>query len=156
MNPDLVEQSANVMRIGALVRTLLEDVRNVPLDEAGRTRLAEIHRRSISDLGQGLAPELIDELKRITLPFIAGAASDEALGIARDQLSGWLEGLFHGIQTAIFARQMADQQQLQSIADVQAATARFQVASPVGTVVPARAPAGFPVCRTARSGPTAS
>ena len=129
MNPDLVEQSANVMRIGALVRTLLEDVREVPLDEAGRSRLAEVHRRSISDLGQGLPPELIDELKRITLPFIEGAPSDEALRIARDQLSGWREGLVHGIQTAFFARQMAAQQQFQSIADVEAATARFQVPS---------------------------
>jgi len=115
-NPaDLVEQPAKVMRIGAMVKQLLEEVRSAPLDEAGRTRLAEIHRRSISELEQGLAPELIDELERITLPFSDEAPSDAELRIAQAQLVGWLEGLFHGIQTALFAQQMAAQQQLQSM-----------------------------------------
>ncbi len=116
VNPaDLVEQPAKVMRIGAMVKQLLEEVRSAPLDEAGRTRLAEIHRRSISELEQGLAPELIDELERITLPFTGEAPSDAELRIAQAQLVGWLEGLFHGIQTALFAQQMAAQQQLQSM-----------------------------------------
>jgi len=116
VNPaDLVEQPAKVMRIGAMVKQLLEEVRSAPLDEAGRTRLAEIHRRSISELEQGLAPELIDELERITLPFSDDAPSDAELRIAQAQLVGWLEGLFHGIQTALFAQQMAAQQQLQSM-----------------------------------------
>ena len=116
INPaDLVEQPAKVMRIGAMVKQLLEEVRSAPLDEAGRTRLAEIHRRSISELEQGLAPELIDELERITLPFTDEAPSDAELRIAQAQLVGWLEGLFHGIQTALFAQQMAAQQQLQSM-----------------------------------------
>ena len=115
-NPaELVEQPAKVMRIGAMVKQLLEEVRSAPLDEAGRTRLAEIHRRSISELEQGLAPELIDELERITLPFTDDAPSDAELRIAQAQLVGWLEGLFHGIQTALFAQQMAAQQQLQSM-----------------------------------------
>jgi hypothetical protein len=115
-NPaDLVEHPAKVMRIGAMVRQLLEEVRSAPLDEAGRTRLAEIHRRSISELEQGLAPELIDELERITLPFSNEAPSDAELRIAQAQLVGWLEGLFHGIQTALFAQQMAAQQQLQNM-----------------------------------------
>jgi len=115
-NPaDLVEQPAKVMRIGAMVKQLLEEVRSAPLDEAGRTRLAEIHRRSISELEQGLAPELIDELERITLPFNDDAPSDAELRIAQAQLVGWLEGLFHGIQTALFAQQMAAQQQLQNM-----------------------------------------
>ena len=115
-NPaDQVEQPAKVMRIGAMVKQLLEEVRSAPLDEAGRTRLAEIHRRSISELEQGLAPELIDELERITLPFTDDAPSDAELRIAQAQLVGWLEGLFHGIQTALFAQQMAAQQQLQSM-----------------------------------------
>ena len=114
VNPaDQVEQPAKVMRIGAMVKQLLEEVRSAPLDEAGRTRLAEIHRRSISELEQGLAPELIDELERITLPFTDEAPSDAELRIAQAQLVGWLEGLFHGIQTALFAQQMAAQQQLQ-------------------------------------------
>jgi len=112
---DLVEQPAKVMRIGAMVKQLLEEVRSAPLDEAGRTRLAEIHRRSITELERGLAPELIDELERITLPFSDEAPSDAELRIAQAQLVGWLEGLFHGIQTALFAQQMAAQQQLQSM-----------------------------------------
>ncbi|MEP7034019.1 MAG: bacterial proteasome activator family protein [Dermatophilaceae bacterium] len=115
-NPaELVEQPAKVMRIGSMVKQLLEEVRSAPLDEAGRTRLAEIHRRSIHELEQGLAPELIDELERITLPFSDDAPSDAELRIAQAQLVGWLEGLFHGIQTALFAQQMAAQQQLQSM-----------------------------------------
>ena len=115
-NPaDLVEHPAKVMRIGAMVKQLLEEVRSAPLDEAGRTRLAEIHRRSISELEQGLAPELVDELERITLPFSDDAPSDAELRIAQAQLVGWLEGLFHGIQTALFAQQMAAQQQLQNM-----------------------------------------
>ena len=115
-NPaDLVEQPAKVMRIGSMVKQLLEEVRSAPLDEAGRTRLAEIHRRSISELEEGLAPELIDELERITLPFTDEAPSDAELRIAQAQLVGWLEGLFHGIQTALFAQQMAAQQQFQNM-----------------------------------------
>jgi hypothetical protein len=115
-NPaDLVEQPAKVMRIGSMIKQLLEEVRSSPLDEAGRTRLAEIHRRSISELEQGLAPELTEELERITLPFGDDAPSDAELRIAQAQLVGWLEGLFHGIQTALFAQQMAAQQQLQTM-----------------------------------------
>ena len=108
-NPaDLVEQPAKVMRIGSMIKQLLEEVRNAPLDEAGRVRLAEIHRRSIKELEDGLAPELIEELERIALPFEEGhAPTDAELRIAQAQLVGWLEGLFHGIQTALFAQQMA-------------------------------------------------
>jgi len=115
-NPaDLVEQPAKVMRIGSMIKQLLEEVRSAPLDEAGRTRLAEIHRRSITELEQGLAPELIEELERITLPFNDSAPSDAELRIAQAQLVGWLEGLFHGIQAALFAQQMVAQQQLQNM-----------------------------------------
>ena len=115
-NPaDLVEQPAKVMRIGSMIKQLLEEVRNAPLDEAGRTRLAEIHRRSIAELKQGLAPELVEELDRIALPFQDEAPSDAELRIAQAQLVGWLEGLFHGIQTALFAQQMAAQAQLQQM-----------------------------------------
>ena len=115
-NPtDLVGQPGKVMRIGSMIKQLLEEVRTAPLDEASRTRLAEIHRRSISELEQGLAPELIDELERITLPFGDEAPSEAELRIAQAQLVGWLEGLFHGIQAALFAQQMAAQQQLQTM-----------------------------------------
>ncbi len=112
-NPaDLVEQPAKVMRIGSMIKNLLEEVRNAPLDEAGRRRLAEIHKRSIDELKGGLAPELVAELDRIALPFSDEAPSDAELRIAQAQLVGWLEGLFHGIQTALVAQQMAAQQQL--------------------------------------------
>jgi hypothetical protein len=112
---DLVEHPGKVMRIASMIKQLLEEVRSAPLDEAGRTRLAEIHRRSITELEEGLAPELIEELERITLPFGDQAPSDAELRIAQAQLVGWLEGLFHGIQAALFAQQMAAQQQLQNM-----------------------------------------
>ncbi len=115
-NPaDLVEQPAKVMRIGSMIKNLLDEVRNAPLDEAGRKRLAEIHKRSIDELKGGLAPELIEEIDRIALPFGDDAPSDAELRIAQAQLVGWLEGLFHGIQTALVAQQMAAQQQLAGI-----------------------------------------
>ena len=115
-NPaDLVEQPAKVMRIGSMVKQLLEEVRSAPLDERGRARLADIHGRSIAELKDGLAPELVEELERIALPFKDEAPSDAELRIAQAQLVGWLEGLFHGIQTALVAQQMAAQAQLQQM-----------------------------------------
>jgi hypothetical protein len=115
-NPaDIVSQPGKVMRIASMIKQLLEEVKSAPLDEAGRTRLAEIHRRSLSELEDGLAPELTDELERITLPFSDDAPSDAELRIAQAQLVGWLEGLFHGIQAALFAQQMAAQQQLETM-----------------------------------------
>ena len=112
---DLVEQPAKVMRIGSMVKSLLEEVRNAPLDEAGRAHLAQVHERSIAELKDGLAPELVEELDRIALPFGDGNPSDAELRIAQAQLVGWLEGLFHGIQTALVAQQMAAQAQLQQM-----------------------------------------
>jgi hypothetical protein len=113
-NPaELVEQPAKVMRIGSMIKQLLDEVRSAPLDQAGRARLAEIHERSIIELEKGLAPELVDELRRIALPFGDGETpSDAELRIAQAQLVGWLEGLFHGIQTALMAQQMAARAQL--------------------------------------------
>ncbi|NKX56327.1 proteasome activator [Arthrobacter mobilis] len=107
---DLVDEPAKVMRIGTMVRQLLEEVRSAPLDDGARRRLAEIHARSIKELEDGLAPELVDELSRIDLPFPADVTpTDAELRIAQAQLVGWLEGLFHGIQTAIAAQQAANQ-----------------------------------------------
>src|SRR3954452_4341663 len=95
----LIEQPAKVMRIGSMIKQLLEEVRTAPLDEAGRTRLAAVHARSIKELEDGLAPELVEELERISLPFAEDTTpSDAELRIAQAQLVGWLEGLFHGIQ----------------------------------------------------------
>src|ERR1700749_2411140 len=113
---DLVEQPAKVMRIGTMIKQLLEEVRAAPLDEASRNRLREIHATSIRELEEGLAPELREELDRLTLPFNEDTVpSDAELRIAQAQLVGWLEGLFHGIQTALFAQQMAARAQLDQI-----------------------------------------
>jgi hypothetical protein len=113
---DLVEQPAKVMRIGTMIKQLLEEVRAAPLDEASRSRLREIHATSIRELEEGLAPELREELDRLTLPFTEGTVpSDAELRIAQAQLVGWLEGLFHGIQTALFAQQMAARAQIEQM-----------------------------------------
>ncbi len=112
---DLVEQPAKVMRIGNMIRQLLEEVKSAPLDEASRARLREIHAASIKELEDGLAPELIEELERLSLPFTSETPSDAELRIAQAQLVGWLEGLFHGIQTAIYAQQMAARAQLEQM-----------------------------------------
>ncbi len=112
----MVEQPAKVMRIGSMIKQLLEEVRGSTLDEAGRVRLRDIYARSIKELEAGLAPELVDELERLSLPFDENTVPSEAeLRIAQAQLVGWLEGLFHGIQTALFAQQMAARAQLEQI-----------------------------------------
>jgi hypothetical protein len=114
---EMVEQPAKVMRIGSMIRQLLEEVRQAPLDEASRARLAQIHQRSIKELEDGLAPELIEELERISLPFTdtETTPSEAELRVAHAQLVGWLEGLFHGIQTTLFAQQMAARAQLEQM-----------------------------------------
>ena len=113
---EMVEQPAKVMRIGSMIRQLLEEVRASPLDEKSRVRLREIHERSVKELEDGLAPELRDELERLSLPFTEDEAPSEAeLRVAQAQLVGWLEGLFHGIQTTLFAQQMAARAQLEQM-----------------------------------------
>ena len=111
-----VEQPAKVMRIGSMIKQLLEEVRAAPLDEASRARLKEIHRSSVKELEDGLAPELVEELERLSLPFTDTAIpSDAELRIAQAQLVGWLEGLFHGIQATLFAQQVAARAQLEQM-----------------------------------------
>jgi hypothetical protein len=113
---ELVEQPAKVMRIGSMIRQLLEEVKAAPLDEASRQRLMKIHQASIKELEEGLAPELVEELERLSLPFGGDATPSEGeLRIAQAQLVGWLEGLFHGIQTTIYAQQMAARAQLEQM-----------------------------------------
>ncbi|WP_425862617.1 bacterial proteasome activator family protein [Arthrobacter sp. TWP1-1] len=108
---DMVDQPDKVMRIGTMIKQLLDEVKSAPLDDAARSRLAEIHQASIKELEDGLAPELVDELHRLSLPFTEKTApSDAELRIAQAQLVGWLEGLFHGIQTALAVQAMANQQ----------------------------------------------
>jgi hypothetical protein len=113
---EMVEQPAKVMRIGSMIRQLLEEVKSAPLDEKSRARLKEIHQNSIKELEDGLAPELVDELERLSLPFADDVTPSEAeLRVAQAQLVGWLEGLFHGIQTTLFAQQMAARAQLEQM-----------------------------------------
>ncbi|HEX5087542.1 MAG TPA: bacterial proteasome activator family protein [Nocardioides sp.] len=113
---DQVEQPAKVMRIGSMIRQLLEEVKSAPLDEASRNRLKEIHKASVHELEAGLSPDLVEELERLALPFSDDATpSDAELRIAQAQLVGWLEGLFHGIQTAIYAQQMAARAQFEQM-----------------------------------------
>ncbi|MEV0153493.1 bacterial proteasome activator family protein [Micromonospora sp. NPDC050686] len=112
----LVEQPAKVMRIGSMIKQLLEEVKAAPLDDASRNRMREIHERSIVELKEGLAPELRDELERLSLPFTEDQTPSEGeLRIAHAQLVGWLEGLFHGIQAALVAQQMAARMQLEQM-----------------------------------------
>jgi Bacterial proteasome activator len=113
---EMIEQPAKVMRVGNMIRQLLEEVRAAPLDEKSRARLKEIHASSIKELEDGLAPELVEELERLSLPFAEDEVPSESeLRIAQAQLVGWLEGLFHGIQTTLFAQQMAARAQLEQM-----------------------------------------
>jgi hypothetical protein len=111
-----VEQPAKVMRIGSMIKQLLEEVRQAPLDEASRTRLREIYDTSVAELADGLSDDLQQELARMAAPFRADEVPSEGeLRIAQAQLVGWLEGLFHGIQATLFAQQMAARSQLEEI-----------------------------------------
>ena len=112
---EVVEQPAKVMRIGSMIKQLLDEVRQAPLDEAGRTRLGEIYETSVRELADGLSPDLREELSRLSMPLTAGVPSEAELRVAQAQLVGWLEGLFHGIQATLFAQQVAAQNQLQQI-----------------------------------------
>jgi hypothetical protein len=133
----LIEQPAKVMRIGSMIKQLLEEVRAAPLDEASRQRLRDIHSRSITELEEGLAPELREELDRLALPFDEGTTPSEAeLRIAQAQLVGWLEGLFHGIQAALVAQQMAARMQLEQMRGAPHALP----AGPGGRMVPGMTP----------------
>jgi hypothetical protein len=114
-----ITEPAKVMRIGSMVKQLLEEVRSAPLDEASRERLAEIYERSVAELSTALSPDLQDELHSLALPFDDGEIpSDSELRIAKAQLVGWLEGLFHGIQAALMAQQFAARQQLEQMREL--------------------------------------
>ena len=102
-----IEQPAKLLRIGSMVKQLLEEVRLAPLDEASRGRLREIYEQSVRELADGLSPDLAAELDRVSIPFDTDTPSDAELRIAHAQLVGWLEGLFHGIQASLFAQQAA-------------------------------------------------
>lgn len=116
--PDIIEPG-KVMRIGSMVKQLLEEVRAADLDEASRERLAEVYERSIVELSSALSPDLQEELRMLSLPFDEdGIPSEAELRVAKAQLVGWLEGLFHGIQASLMAQQFAAQQQLQQMKQI--------------------------------------
>lgn len=113
---EIVSEPAKVMRIGSMVKQLLDEVKSAPLDDASRERLAGIHARSLEELATALSPDLQDELRSMALPFQDGEVpSDAELRIAQAQLVGWLEGLFHGIQATLMAQQFAARQQLEQM-----------------------------------------
>ena len=112
---EMIASPAKVLRIGAMIKELLEEVRRAPLDEAGRSRLREIYETSIHELAEGLSGDLRDELARLSSPFDESTPSEAELRVAQAQLVGWLEGLFHGIQAALFSQQMAARAQLEEM-----------------------------------------
>jgi hypothetical protein len=103
------------MRIGAMIRGVLDEVRSAPLDEASRVRVREIYDTSVKELGEVLSPDLQEELGRLSLPFKGDTPSESELRIAQAQLVGWLEGLFHGIQAMLFAQQMESRRGLEEL-----------------------------------------
>jgi Protein of unknown function (DUF2587) len=111
----MIESPAKVMRIGSMVKQLLDEVRSAPLDEQGRTRLREIYDTSVRELASALSEDLSDELDRMSIPFGDGVPTESELRIAQAQLVGWLEGLFHGIQATLMAQQMAARAQLEEL-----------------------------------------
>jgi hypothetical protein len=112
---ETIEQPAKVMRIGSMIKQLLDEVRAAPLDERSRDRLRDIYETSVRELGEALSPDLRDELNRLAPPFEDATPSDAELRVAKAQLVGWLEGLFHGIQATLFAQQVAARQQLEQM-----------------------------------------
>jgi hypothetical protein len=112
---EMVSEPAKVMRVGSMIKQLLEEVRSTPLDEPSRERLRAIYDTSIAELGSALSPALRDELQRLAFPFADGVPTEVELRVAQAQLVGWLEGLFHGIQATLFAQQMAARQQLENM-----------------------------------------
>ncbi len=113
---ETVQEPAKVMRIGSMIKGLLEEVRQMQLDVPSRERLAEIYERSVVELADAISPDLKEELQMLALPFRDGEVpSDAELRVAKAQLVGWLEGLFHGIQATLFAQQLAARQQLEQM-----------------------------------------
>jgi hypothetical protein len=128
---ETVSEPAKVMRIGSMVKQLLEEVRGSALDEPSRERLAEIYERSVVELTEAFSPDLQDELRNLALPFRDGEVPSESeLRIAKAQLVGWLEGLFHGIQATLFAQQLAARQQLEQMRQLPPGAAGVQGMGP--------------------------
>jgi hypothetical protein len=111
---EAITQPAKLLRIASMVRELLEETRAATLDEPGRIRLRQIYERSLSELSDVLSGDLKDELSSLAPPM-TGVPSDAEIRVAQAQLVGWLEGLFHGIQAAMFAQQAAARAQFEEL-----------------------------------------
>ena len=112
---EMVTQPTKLIRIASMVRSMLDEVRRAPLDDAGRRRLREIHEKSLSELESVLSPDLRDELTEVVLPLEDDTPTESELRLAQAQLVGWLEGLFHGIQATLFTQQASAQSQLEEM-----------------------------------------
>jgi hypothetical protein len=131
-----VTQPTKLIRIASMVRSMLDEVRRAPLDDAGRRRLREIHDRSIEELDSVLSPDLQKELSEVVLPLTSDTPSESELRLAQAQLVGWLEGLFHGIQATLFTQQAMAQSQLEEVRRRRA----LEMAPPGGQAAP---PSGY-------------
>lgn len=130
---ETITEPAKVMRIGSMVKQLLDEAHATALDEPSRERMAEIYERSIVELSEALSPDLQDELRMLALPFHEGTVPSEAeLRVAKAQLVGWLEGLFHGIQATLFAQQIAARQQLEQMRQLPGAMPQTAPGAPNG------------------------
>lgn len=128
---ETITAPAKVMRIGSMIKQLLDEVRSMDIDSPTRERLAEIYERSMIELASALSSDLADELRMLALPFREGAVpTDGELRVAKAQLIGWLEGLFHGIQATLFAQQLAARQQLEQMRQLPGAPATAPVERP--------------------------
>lgn len=110
-----ISSPTKLIRIASMVRTMLDEVRRAPLDDAGRKRLKEIHERSLEELESVLSPDLQQELSEVVLPLTSDDPTESELRLAQAQVVGWLEGLFHGIQATLFTQQAAAQGQLEQM-----------------------------------------
>jgi len=138
-----VTRPTKLIRIASMVRTMLDEVRRAPLDDAGRRRLREIHERSLTELESVLSPELQAELEEVVLPFTSEAPTESELRLAQAQLVGWLEGLFHGIQATLFTQQTMAQGQLEEMRRRRALEAAQGAAGPGPGGDGATSPSGY-------------
>jgi hypothetical protein len=110
-----IHEPSKLIRIASMTRAMLEEVRQAPLDEAGRGRLAGIYHRSLDQLRGALSDDLAHELETIFDPLDRSDVSESELRLVQAQLVGWLEGLFHGIQASLWSQQLAAQSQLEEM-----------------------------------------
>lgn len=109
---EAISRPTKLIRLASMTRAMLEEVRQAPLDERGRARLAEVHSQTLSELREVLSEDLQEEFDQVMMPIEGEGATEAEIRVAQAQLIGWLEGLFHGIQATLFSQQVAAQSQL--------------------------------------------